>query len=99
MNQMPLPAKYLSFDLTHGKVVLLAQARLNVNYIYFDNFKHELMNEEHCILCNDAEKEDMRHHLLKCANNQGWARAFIYENKLNADNSKSYWPLILNCDT
>lgn len=99
MNEMPLPAKYLSFDLTHDKVVLLAQARLNVNFIYFDNYKHELMNDDQCILCNDAEKEDVRHLLLKCANNQGWARGFIQENKLKPDSSNNYWPSILNCDS
>jgi len=31
MDEMPMSAKYLNQDLTQQKIVLLAQARLNVN--------------------------------------------------------------------
>lgn len=98
MNEMPLPAEYLSFNLTHDKIILLAQARLNVNFIYFGNYKHDLMNDELCTLRN-TEKEDMCHLVLKCAYNQGCARGFIHENKVKPDVKGNFWPSILRCES
>lgn len=76
----------------------MAQARLNVNYIYYGNYKHELIDDDHCILCNDAGKEDMCHIFLKCLN-QGCARGFICENNIKPDDKDNFWPSIFKCET
>lgn len=65
MNESPLCAKYLSFDLDYIKVKMLAQARISRVMIEHENFKHEF-SFERCVLCHACDDESMIRFMFSC---------------------------------
>jgi endonuclease/exonuclease/phosphatase family metal-dependent hydrolase len=66
------------------KARLIAQIRLNQEYIYWKREKHDLVWDRKCPFCNLDEEEDLFHFLAKCRIHQPSHRRFL--NRLQLDN-------------